>query len=94
MYVNILFSSTQFCILEIVRVGDTKKVYAVELLPQEDMIAVISGRNRHIRLHHISALDGAEMEPIKIEEAKGCTLLTSGATCQGSTTCLCVAIKK
>ncbi|XP_076803724.1 serine/threonine-protein kinase MRCK alpha-like isoform X2 [Clavelina lepadiformis] len=79
---------------EIVRVGDTKKVYAVELLPQEDMIAVISGRNRHIRLHHISALDGAEMEPIKIEEAKGCTLLTSGATCQGSTTCLCVAIKK
>lgn len=76
------------------RVGDAKKIYAIELLPNEDMIAVISGRNRHIRLHPISTLDGSDGEAIKIEETKGCTLIASGAVRQGSTTCLCVAMKK
>nr|CAB3229242.1 serine/threonine-protein kinase MRCK alpha [Phallusia mammillata] len=79
---------------EIVKIGDAKKIYAIEVLRNEDMIAVVSGRNRHIRLHTITALDGSDAEAIKIEETKGCTVLASGAVRQGSTTCLCVAMKK
>nr|XP_009860020.1 serine/threonine-protein kinase MRCK alpha isoform X1 [Ciona intestinalis]XP_026692048.1 serine/threonine-protein kinase MRCK alpha isoform X1 [Ciona intestinalis] len=79
---------------EIVKVGDAKKIYAIEVIPQEDMIAVISGRNRHIRLHSLSSLEGGDGEAIKIEESKGCNAVTSGPFRQGSTTCLCVAIKK
>uniref|UniRef100_H2Z2Y0 non-specific serine/threonine protein kinase n=1 Tax=Ciona savignyi TaxID=51511 RepID=H2Z2Y0_CIOSA len=79
---------------EIVKVGDAKKIYAIEVIPQEDLIAVISGRNRHIRLHPISALDTPDVDAIKIEESKGCTALTSGPYRQGSTTCLCVSVKR
>ena len=79
---------------EIVRVGDTKKVQAIEVLHEERLLVVISGRNRHIRLHSFSMLEVGDGDVVKIEEAKGCSLLASGAIRQGSSTCLCVAIKK
>jgi len=81
-------------LLEIVRIGDNKKVNAIEVLLEERMLVVISGRNRNIRLHTFGMLETGDGEAIKIEEAKGCSLLTSGPIRQGSTTCLCVAIKK
>lgn len=71
-----------------------KKVTAIDILPEEGLVAVISGRNRHLRLVPIQMMDGADGETIKIEEAKGCMLLASGAIRQGSSTCLCVAVKK
>ena len=71
-----------------------KKVQAIELLPKEEMFAVISGRNRNVRLLPLSSLEGGEGEAIKIEESKNSLLIASGAIRQGSTTCLCVAVKK
>lgn len=79
---------------EIIRVGDNKKVYHIDLVPQEQLLAVISGRNRHVRLFPMAALDGREMDSYKLAETKGCTALVSGSIRNNSFTCLCVAMKR
>ncbi|XP_075387582.1 serine/threonine-protein kinase MRCK alpha isoform X4 [Tenrec ecaudatus] len=79
---------------EIIRVGDNKKIHQIELIPNEQLIAVISGRNRHARLFPTSALDGRETEFYKLVETKGCQTMTSGKVRHGALTCLCVAMKR
>ncbi|PWA27540.1 hypothetical protein CCH79_00000244 [Gambusia affinis] len=78
---------------EIIRVGDNKKVYQIDLIPQEQLLAVISGRNRHVRLIPTQALDGRETESSKLAETKNCQSLVSGPVRNGCLTCLCVAMK-
>ncbi|XP_028254001.1 serine/threonine-protein kinase MRCK alpha isoform X2 [Parambassis ranga] len=79
---------------EIIRVGDNKKVYHIDLIPQEQLLAVISGRNHHVRLFPTQALDGRETESYKLAETKGCQTIVSGPVRNGSLTCLCVAMKR
>ncbi|NXP06739.1 MRCKA kinase, partial [Thinocorus orbignyianus] len=79
---------------EIIRVGDNKKVHQIELIPNEQLIAVISGRNRHVRLFPMAALDGRETEFYKLAETKGCQSIISGHVRHGALTCLCVAMKR
>ncbi|KAG8443852.1 hypothetical protein GDO86_009153 [Hymenochirus boettgeri] len=79
---------------EIIRVGDNKKVHQVELIPSEQLIAVISGRNRHVRLYPVAALDGRETEFFKLVETKGCQGIASGQVRNGTLTCLCVSMKR
>ncbi|TNN86018.1 Serine/threonine-protein kinase MRCK alpha [Liparis tanakae] len=79
---------------EIVRVGDNKKVHHIDLILQEQLLAVISGRNRHVRLFPTQALDGRETESYKLAETKGCQTVVSGPVRNGSLTCLCVAMKR
>ncbi|XP_060048080.1 serine/threonine-protein kinase MRCK alpha isoform X14 [Erinaceus europaeus] len=79
---------------EIIRVGDNKKIHQIELIPSEQLVAVISGRNRHVRLFPMSALDGRETEFYKLAETKGCQTITSGKVHHGALTCLCVAMKR
>ncbi|XP_068088901.1 serine/threonine-protein kinase MRCK alpha isoform X3 [Hyperolius riggenbachi] len=79
---------------EIIRVGDNKKVHQVELIPQEQLITVISGRNRHVRLYPTASLDGRETEFFKLAETKGCQGIVSGQVRHGALTCLCVAMKR
>uniref|UniRef100_A0A8C6X022 Serine/threonine-protein kinase MRCK alpha n=1 Tax=Neogobius melanostomus TaxID=47308 RepID=A0A8C6X022_9GOBI len=79
---------------EIIRVGDNKKVHHIDLIAQEQLLAVISGRNRHVRLFPTQALDGRETDSFKLAETKGCTSVVSGPVRNGSLTCLCVAMKR
>uniref|UniRef100_A0A665W844 Serine/threonine-protein kinase MRCK alpha n=1 Tax=Echeneis naucrates TaxID=173247 RepID=A0A665W844_ECHNA len=79
---------------EIIRVGDNKKVYHVDLIPQEQLLAVISGRNRHVRLFPTQALDGRETDSYKLGDTKGCQTIVSGPLRNSSVTCLCVAMKR
>ncbi|XP_053315305.1 serine/threonine-protein kinase MRCK alpha isoform X3 [Spea bombifrons] len=79
---------------EIIRVGDNKKVHQVDLIPNEQLIAVISGRNRHVRLYPVASLDGRETEFFKLAETKGCQGMVSGHVRHGALTCLCVSMKR
>ncbi|XP_063757517.1 serine/threonine-protein kinase MRCK alpha isoform X6 [Eleginops maclovinus] len=79
---------------DIIRVGDNKKVHHIDLISQELLLAVISGRNRHVRLFPTQALDGRETESYKLAETKGCQTIVSGPVRNGSLTCLCVAMKR
>ncbi|KAM8817177.1 serine/threonine-protein kinase MRCK alpha isoform 7-T7 [Rhynchonycteris naso] len=79
---------------EIIRVGDNKKIHQIELIPNDQLVAVISGRNRHVRLFPVSALDGRETDFYKLAETKGCQTITSGKVHHGTLSCLCVAMKR
>uniref|UniRef100_A0A3B3RYL5 Serine/threonine-protein kinase MRCK alpha n=1 Tax=Paramormyrops kingsleyae TaxID=1676925 RepID=A0A3B3RYL5_9TELE len=79
---------------EIIRIGDNKKVHHMEQLPSEQLLAVISGRNRHVRLFPMSALDGREVDFHKLPETRGCQALASGPLRRGALVCLCVAMKR
>ncbi|XP_043483679.1 serine/threonine-protein kinase Genghis Khan [Leptopilina heterotoma] len=80
---------------EIARVGEGKKVYLLEYVTEEQLIVVLSGKQRHVRLVPVRALDGDEVEWIKVAETKGCITLTTGVVRRKPLTyCLCVAIKK
>uniref|UniRef100_A0A673VGD9 Uncharacterized protein n=1 Tax=Suricata suricatta TaxID=37032 RepID=A0A673VGD9_SURSU len=78
---------------EIIRVGVMKKVRQIELIRCGQLVAVISGRSRHVQLFPMSALDGRKADTHKLEETKGCQTMTSGTVCQGAHVCLCVARK-
>ncbi|XP_017876835.1 serine/threonine-protein kinase Genghis Khan isoform X1 [Ceratina calcarata] len=80
---------------EIARVGEGKKIYLLEYVTEEQLIVVLSGKQRHVRLVPVRALDGDEVEWIKVAETKGCITLTTGVVRRNPLTyCLCVAIKK
>jgi serine/threonine-protein kinase MRCK len=62
-------------------------------------MVAICDKERHIRLIPSRALEGDEVEWIKIEKTKGCTHFTTGALKpkDGSsevTRCLCIAVKQ
>uniref|UniRef100_A0A8C4RC54 non-specific serine/threonine protein kinase n=1 Tax=Eptatretus burgeri TaxID=7764 RepID=A0A8C4RC54_EPTBU len=76
----------------VVRVDDCKKVTQIELIPEAQLAAVIAGRNRHIRLYPWKALDGQELEPIKVVEAKNCQMMATGRF--GALLLLCLATKR
>ncbi|KAF4019525.1 hypothetical protein G4228_011088 [Cervus hanglu yarkandensis] len=89
-----LIKTTQTAaIIEIIRVGDIKKIHQIELIPHGQMVAVISGRSHHVQLFPMSVLDGGKTDSHKLVETKGCHTMTSGTVCQGAHTCLCVARK-
>ncbi|MEJ1270455.1 CDC42 binding protein kinase gamma (DMPK-like) [Cricetulus griseus] len=90
-----LIKTTQAAaIIEIIRVGDNKKIHQIELIPSDQLVAVISGRNRHVRLFPMSALDGRETDFYKLPETKGCQTITAGKVRHGALSCLCVAMKR
>lgn len=71
-----------FCVeldtLEIARVGDAKKIFQVEYIPEEQLLIAISGKQRHVRLIPVGALDGQEVEWVKVVDTKGCTVFCCG----------------
>ncbi|XP_070704875.1 serine/threonine-protein kinase MRCK beta [Pempheris klunzingeri] len=79
----------------IVRAADSKKVYQIDLIPKEKIIALLCGRNRHVHLLSWGALDGAEAAfDIKLTETKGCQALTTGVLRPGGPACLLAAVKR
>lgn len=77
------------------RIGEGKKVYQLEYIPEEQLLVVLSGKQRHVRLVPIRALDGDDVEWIKVAETKGCITFASGVMRKSPLAyCLCVAIKK
>ncbi|XP_019870807.1 serine/threonine-protein kinase Genghis Khan isoform X2 [Aethina tumida] len=80
---------------EIARIGEAKKLSQLEYISEEHLLVVVSGKQRHVRLVPIRALDGDDTEWIKVAESKGCSVLTVGSVLKAPLTfCLCIAIKK
>ena len=51
---------------EICRIGDGKKIHQVEYLSEEQLIIVLAGRQRQMRLIPIRALDATDTEWMKV----------------------------
>lgn len=71
-------------------------MYQLEYLKEEQLLIALSGKQKQIRLIAVRALDGGEVEWIKVPESKGCGTFTTGIIRRipHFTFCLCVAIKR
>ncbi len=73
----------------IVRAADCKRVCQIELMPKEKMVALLSGRNRHVYLYPWVVLEGADVNSdAKLTETKGCQAMTIGTLRPGGPACL------
>jgi len=77
---------------EILKVGECKRVHQVEVLATEQLMVVLCGRNRNIRLYFLNSIEDGDS--IKIDESKNCSMFAHGTFCQGTSSCIAVAIKK
>ncbi|XP_021567293.1 serine/threonine-protein kinase MRCK alpha-like [Carlito syrichta] len=78
---------------EVIQIGDMKRIHQIELIPHGQIVAVISGRNHHVYLLPMLALDGQKTKIHKLPETRGCLAMASGTMCLGAHVCLCVARK-
>ncbi|XP_047243926.1 serine/threonine-protein kinase MRCK beta isoform X3 [Girardinichthys multiradiatus] len=79
----------------IVRAADSKKVYQIELIPKEKIVALLCGRNRQVHLYPWGILDGVESSfDTKLAETKNCQVLTTGVLRPGGPACLLAAAKR
>ncbi len=79
----------------IVRAADCKRVCQIELMPKEKMVALLSGRNRHVYLYPWVVLEGADVNSdAKLTETKGCQAMTIGTLRPGGPACLLAGVKR
>uniref|UniRef100_A0AAY5EN24 non-specific serine/threonine protein kinase n=1 Tax=Electrophorus electricus TaxID=8005 RepID=A0AAY5EN24_ELEEL len=79
----------------IVRAADCKKVHQIDLIPKENIVVLLCGRNRHVHLYPWGALEGAEAAfDVKLAETKGCQALTTGVLRSGGPACLLASVKR
>uniref|UniRef100_A0A672PH58 non-specific serine/threonine protein kinase n=1 Tax=Sinocyclocheilus grahami TaxID=75366 RepID=A0A672PH58_SINGR len=79
----------------IVRAADCKRICQIELMPKEKMVALLSGRNRHVHLYPWAALEGADVNcEAKLTETKGCQAMTIGTLRPGGPACLLAGVKR
>lgn len=63
---------------EVVRVGESKKVINIWYLNEEQLLMVLCGKQRSIRLIPIRALEASDVEWIKVLESKYCITACTG----------------
>lgn len=85
--------------VEIARIGEAKKIYQIEYITEEQLIVVLSGKQRQVRLIPVRALDGDEVEWVKVVESKGCITFCTGLMkkypgVSNLQYCLCIAVKR
>lgn len=56
-----------FFLLEISRIGDGKKIVNLEYIAEEQLVIVIAGRQRQVKLIPVRALGGDDVEWLKVK---------------------------
>ncbi|CAG0890751.1 unnamed protein product [Cyprideis torosa] len=81
---------------EIGKIGDGKRIQQIEFIHEEQIVVVICGRQRHLRLVPVRALDGEEVEWIKVPDAKNLSCFATGMLRGGAqpTFTICTANKR
>ncbi|KAL8615672.1 hypothetical protein ACOMHN_034822 [Nucella lapillus] len=70
---------------QVIRVGERaekKQVYMLDLVLEQQLLVYIFSKQHYIKLLHVSALDGSDSEPVKINESKGCSTFCVGSVQQ------------
>uniref|UniRef100_A0A336K2J9 non-specific serine/threonine protein kinase n=1 Tax=Culicoides sonorensis TaxID=179676 RepID=A0A336K2J9_CULSO len=63
---------------EMARIGESKKIIQLWHIPEEQLFVILCGKQRHIRLLPIRALEAADVEWIKVAESKNCITACTG----------------
>ncbi|CAH8453296.1 unnamed protein product [Dicrocoelium dendriticum] len=76
----------------IVRRGDKKPVYQVEVLAEElQLVVAIQEKQRRLKLFLLGTIEGMNSEPIKVSDPKSCTLFVCGMSRCNTVCLLCAA---
>jgi serine/threonine-protein kinase MRCK len=63
---------------EFIRIGESKKIYQIWYIKTEQLLVVLCGKQRHIRLLPIRALENPDVEWIKVSDSKNCICACTG----------------
>ncbi|XP_062716809.1 serine/threonine-protein kinase Genghis Khan isoform X3 [Aedes albopictus] len=77
---------------EIARIGESKKVYQLWYIAEEQLLAILCGKQRHLRLLPIRALEATDVEWIKVAESKNCITACTGIIERGPQPVFCIVI--
>ncbi|KHJ42237.1 CNH domain protein [Trichuris suis] len=77
-----------------IRIGDSRRVEAIEYVSDEQLIIIMSGKEHQIRLIPTAVLDGRDVKWIKVDHTKQCHAFCVGSVLNGTAYYFCVAVKK
>ncbi|XP_037915645.1 serine/threonine-protein kinase Genghis Khan isoform X3 [Hermetia illucens] len=81
---------------EIARIGESKKIIQLWHIVEEQILVVLCGKQRHVRLLPIRALEATDVEWIKVAESKNCITACTGIIRRSpqSIYCIVIALKR
>jgi serine/threonine-protein kinase MRCK len=81
---------------EIGRIGESKKIHQIWYIGEEQLLVVLCGKQRSIRLIPIRALEASDVEWVKVSETKYCITACTGIIRRlpQNIYCICVALKR
>ncbi|XP_058458205.1 serine/threonine-protein kinase Genghis Khan isoform X2 [Malaya genurostris] len=77
---------------EIARIGESKKVYQLWYIAEEQLLVILCGKQRHLRLLPIRALEATDVEWIKVAESKNCITACTGIIERGPQPVFCIVV--
>ncbi|XP_037032828.1 serine/threonine-protein kinase Genghis Khan [Bradysia coprophila] len=63
---------------EMARIGESKKIIQLWHIAEEQILVILCGKQRHVRLLPIRALEATDVEWIKVAESKNCLTVCTG----------------
>lgn len=81
---------------EIIKIGESKKIYEIWYLNEEQLLMILCGKQRSVKLLPVRALDASDVEWIKISESKLCITACWGLIRRSPQNIFCIvlALKK
>lgn len=82
---------------EFIRIGESKKIHQIWYIKTEQLLVVLCGKQRHIRLLPIRALEAPDVDWIKVSDSKNCVCACTGIirySVQQNIYGLAIAVKK
>lgn len=85
--------------VEMVRIGESKRIVQLWHIVDEQIFVILCGKQRHVRLLPIRALEAPDVEWIKVAESKNCLTLCTGVIRrqpppQQHVYCIVIALKR
>ncbi|XP_055372860.1 serine/threonine-protein kinase Genghis Khan isoform X3 [Condylostylus longicornis] len=77
---------------EIARIGESKRIIQLWHIVEEQILVVLCGKQRHVRLLPIRALEATDVEWIKVAESKNCITACTGIIRRSPQIVYCVVI--
>ncbi|XP_049291756.1 serine/threonine-protein kinase Genghis Khan isoform X1 [Anopheles funestus] len=77
---------------QIARIGESKKVYQLWYIAEEQLLVILCGKQRHLRLLPIRALETVDVEWIKVAESKNCITACTGIIERGPQPVFCIVL--
>lgn len=77
---------------EMARIGESKKIIQLWHIVEEQLFVILCGKQRHVRLLPIRALEAADVEWIKVAESKNCITACTGLIRRAPQNVYCIVI--